>query len=113
MGIIIGAPFASGILATGVYAGAKNGYTPVDESISRSFHAIENICIKHQIPLKAAALQFPLGHKIVSSVIPGTMNPKQILENLQMMQHPIPDGFWQDLKTENLIHPEAPVPSNP
>ena len=50
---------------------------------------------------------------MVSSVIPGAMNPEQVLENLQMMQHPIPDGFWQDLKTENLIHPEAPVPSNP
>ena len=113
MGIIIGAPYASGILATGVSKGARYGYAPVKESISRRVHAIEDICREHQIPLKAAALQFPLGHKMVSSVIPGAMNPEQVLENLQMMQHPIPDGFWQDLKTENLIHPEAPVPSNP
>ena len=112
MGIIIGAPFASGILATGVSKGARYGYAPVKESISRRVQAIEDICREHQVPLKSAALQFPLGHKIVSSVIPSAMNPEQVLENLQIMRHPIPDGCWQDLKTENLIHPEATIPSN-
>ncbi|GIR32291.1 MAG: aldo/keto reductase [Deltaproteobacteria bacterium] len=81
-------------------------------SVLNRVKAIEKVCSEHKIPLKAAALQFPLGHPLVASVIPGAMHPDQVRDNLAMMKHPIPDSFWRDLKNEGLLHPEAPVHSN-
>ena len=112
MGVIIGAPYASGILATGASSEARYGYAPVEESVLNRVKAIEKVCSEHKIPLKAAALQFPLGHPLVASVIPGAMHPDQVRDNLAMMKHPIPETFWRDLKNEGLLHPEAPVHTN-
>ena len=112
MGIILGAPYASGILATGASSEARYGYAPVEDSVLNRVKAIEKVCSEHNIPLKAAALQFPLGHPLVASVIPGAMHPDQVRDNLAMMKHPIPDSFWRDLKNEGLLHHEAPVHSN-
>ena len=112
MGVILGAPYASGILATGASSEARYGYAPVEESVLNRVKAIEKVCSEHKIPLKAAALQFPLGHPLVASVIPGAMHPDQVRDNLAMMKHPIPYSFWRDLKNEGLLHPEAPIHSN-
>ena len=111
MGIILGAPYASGILATGASSKARYGYAPVEESVLNCVKAIEKVCSEHKIPLKAAALQFPLGHPLVASVISSAMHPEQVRDNLAMVKHPIPDTFWRDLKNEGLLHPEAPVHS--
>ena len=59
MGVILGAPYASGILATGASSEARYGYAPVEESVLNRVKAIEKVCSEHKIPLKAAALQFP------------------------------------------------------
>ena len=72
--------------------------------------AIEGLCNDHQIPLKAAALQFPLGHSLVASIIPGAFQPAQALENLQLVEHPIPSAFWDACISANLIRSEAPTP---
>ena len=72
--------------------------------------AIEGLCNDHQIPLKAAALQFPLGHSLVASIIPGALQPVQVLENRQLLEHPIPSAFWDDCKSANLIRSDAPTP---
>ena len=112
MGIIIGAPYASGILATGVFKEARYNYAAVEDSITKRVEAIERIGSYHQVPLKAAALQFPLGHPMVASIIPGANQPGHVLDTLEMMKHPIPDDYWGDLKNEGLLHPEAPIPTS-
>jgi D-threo-aldose 1-dehydrogenase len=63
------------------------------------------------VNLKAAALQFPLAHPAVVSIIPGGARPEEVTENIAMMSAPIPAGFWSSLKTEGLIDPQAPVPA--
>ena len=93
--------------STGAYP-----YRASEKSVLNRVKAIEKVCSEHKIPLKAAALQFPLGHPLVASVIPGAMFPDQVRDNLAIMKHPIPDIFWRDLKSEGLLHPEAPVHSN-
>ena len=65
------------------------------------------MCIRDR--LKAASLQFPLFHPLVASVIPGVLEKEEVLENIQMIRHPIPAEFWLDLKNSGLLHPEAPV----
>lgn len=109
IGIIIGSPYASGILATGSCEESKYGYTNASEQMRNKVQSIEKICEAHRIPIKAAALQFPLAHPLVSSVIPGSLSAAQVLDNIEMLKCPIPSEFWIELKQAGLLHPEAPV----
>ena len=72
---------------------------------------IEAVCVRHNVPLAAAALQFPLGHPSVASVIPGASRPEQVRRNVAAFGQRIPQDLWAELKTENLLRQDAPVPS--
>jgi D-threo-aldose 1-dehydrogenase len=110
VGLIIGAVFASGILATGPVQGAMfNYHEPTPDELKRVAQ-IQVVCSRYDVPLPAAALQFPLHHPLVASIIPGAFHPDQIRENLDLIRHPIPDPLWHDLKDEGLIHADAPTP---
>ncbi len=107
--IVIGAVFASGILATGATGDASYGYGPAPSAIKVKVRAIERVCAEHGIPLQAAALQFPMLHPAVAAIIPGAHDPAIIHRNLENFQRPIPPKLWRDLKAEGLIRPDAPV----
>jgi len=108
--VIIGAVFASGILAGPINPSSCYGYQPAEQTILEKARAIENVCNRYDVPLGAAALQFPLGHSVVASVIPGANRPDIVETNLKWIRAPIPSELWQELKAEKLIHPEAPTP---
>jgi len=107
--IIIGSPYASGILAAGSKYKSTYGYIPATNEILKKIKFIESICRKFDVPLKAAALQFTLFHPLVSSVIPGMLNKDEVMENIQMIKHPIPGELWLEMKKNGLLHHEAPV----
>ena len=109
IGIIIGSPYASGILTSGSRKESKYGYAAASKEMRKKVQSIEVICEANGIPLKAAALQFPLAHPQVSSVIPGALKAAQVKENLEMLKIHIPPEFWVELKQTGLLHPEAPV----
>jgi D-threo-aldose 1-dehydrogenase len=71
---------------------------------------IEAVCDRHAVPLAAAALQFPLGHPSVASVIPGAILPEHVTRNVASFRHPIPAAFWEELKQTGLLRADAPVP---
>lgn len=108
--VIIGAPFASGILVTGSQAGAKYAYGAASPEVQARVRGIEAVCAAHAVPLPAAALQFVLAHPAVVSVIPGAAHASEIVQNIAHLNRSIPPGFWADLKTQGLIDPAAPVP---
>ena len=70
---------------------------------------IDAICRAHGVALGAAALQFPLTHPSVVSVIPGMASPEQVAFNAARMADPIPDALWSDLKAAGLLHAAAPA----
>lgn len=70
---------------------------------------IEATCERHRVSLKAAAIQFPLHHPLVASVLTGSINAAQARENAQLIDVPIPDRFWRDLCQQGLIDPKAVV----
>jgi D-threo-aldose 1-dehydrogenase len=109
-GIVIGGVFASGLLATGPVAGAKYNYRDATPEELERCRKIERVCAAHGVPLAAAALQFPLGHPSVASVIPGALSPDQVTRNVENFRYPIPAGLWSDLKSESLIRADAPTP---
>jgi D-threo-aldose 1-dehydrogenase len=110
VGFVIGAPFASGILATGAMPGAHYRYSDATPEILARIRRIEAVCARHGVPLSAAALQFPLGHPSVASVIPGALLPEHVARNAAAFRHAIPAAFWAELKHEALLRPDAPVP---
>ncbi len=71
--IVVGGPYNSGILAVGTNTGAPlyYNYEPAPQEIVEKVRRIEAVCARHGVPLAAAALQFPLAHGLVASVIPG------------------------------------------
>jgi D-threo-aldose 1-dehydrogenase len=108
--IVIGGGFNGGILATGAVQGAKWNYAPAPAPIMEKVKKIEAVCARHNVPLPAAALQFLLAHPAVASHVPGTRNVQQMNQNLELVAHPIPAPFWQELKAEGLLRQDAPVP---
>ena len=107
--IIIGGPYNSGILATGAIDGAMYNYAPANDQLLGRVRQIEAVCARHEVPLKAAALQFPFGHEAVATTIPGARSAEEIQDNVRLIEHPIPDDFWAELKAESLIASETPT----
>jgi len=107
--IVIGSVFSSGITATGGGSEAVYGYKPPPPAVLAKVKGIEAVCARHNVPMRAAALQFPLFHPAVASIIPGAMAPEQVTENAALLHHSIPCDFWAELKAEGLMHPDAPT----
>jgi D-threo-aldose 1-dehydrogenase len=110
--IVVGGPYNSGILAVGTKSGAPlyYDYEPAPQAVIEKVCKIEAICDRHGVPLAAAALQFPLAHPLVASVIPGLDSPQRVEQTAALYRRKIPAALWQDLRHENLIHPDAPIP---
>lgn len=112
VGIILGGPYNSGILATGAVDGARYNYAPAPPEIRSRVKRLEAVCATHDTELIAAALQFPLAHPAVKTVIPGAATPREVLENAKVFATRVPAALWSDLKSEGLIHTDAPVPQD-
>ncbi|MFT7370500.1 MAG: D-threo-aldose 1-dehydrogenase [Octadecabacter sp.] len=110
VGIILGGPYNSGILATGAVDGAHYDYELAPEAILQRVRDLSAVCAAHDTPLIAAALKFPLGHAAVKSVIPGASSADEVRQNIEIFKTPIPPALWFDLKSQGLIRIDAPVP---
>lgn len=105
--IVVGGPLNSGILA-----GRDTwNYAPAPAEVMARVKAIAAICENHNVPLPAAALQFPLAHPAVAAIIPGPRNADEFVQNLALLRHKIPASLWSDLRGAGLLHPDAPVPN--
>ncbi|BDP44226.1 pyridoxal 4-dehydrogenase (plasmid) [Deinococcus aetherius] len=110
--VVIGGVYNSGLLA-GPGPGAPYNYAPAPPEVLARAQAIEAVCSRHGIPLKAAALQFPLAHPAVASVLVAGRVPEHLEENLRLLRAPIPPELWEDLKAGGLLAPDAPTPGAP
>ena len=97
IGVIVGGPFNSGILATGSSEQARYNYAPATPSILAQVRALEAICTSFRVPLAAAALAYPLRHAAVASVIPGIATPGEVAAMQKWTASPIPPEFWPEL----------------
>ncbi|MDO6695313.1 aldo/keto reductase [Aliiglaciecola sp. 3_MG-2023] len=110
--IILGGPYNSGILATGVKGSSVPyyNYQPAPKSIIEKVAQIEAVCAEFNVNLPAAALQFPLAHTAVATVIPGIDSAARMEQTIALFKETIPQGFWLKLKAKELIHAQAPLP---
>ena len=110
VGIILASVFNSGILATGPVEDAQYVYEDAPAEILEKVSRIEQVCRRHNVSLPAAAIQFPLAHSCVTTVIPGALHPRQVEEDLDYFQEEIPSALWAELKAEGLLRQDAPTP---
>jgi D-threo-aldose 1-dehydrogenase len=109
--IIIGGVYNSGILA-GPREGATFNYEPAARHWLERARRLEAVCDRHGVPLKAAAIQFPLAHPAVVTVLTGARSVAELEENVRMFRTEIPPALWQELRAEDLLPDEAPVPGD-
>lgn len=110
VGIVLGGPYNSGILATGPKPGAYYNYDPAPKEILERVGQIEAVCKAHKVKLAQAALRFPLHHPCVVSVIPGGVSPKEVALNAATMDVKLPKALWKDLKAKGLLRTDAKTP---
>ncbi len=107
--VIAGGVFNSGILSD-PKPGAHYNYRPAPPDLLQRAQRIQVVCESHGVPLRAAALQFPLGHPAVRTVVVGCRNAQQVDDTIRMFETPIPQALWEELKAERLLPDHAPTP---
>jgi D-threo-aldose 1-dehydrogenase len=107
--VIAGGVFNSGVLARPA-EGATFDYIPARAGVMATAHRLDAVCRRHGVPLAAAALQFPLGHPAVVSVLAGCRSPAEVDANVRLFGHRIPAALWDELRGEGLISEACPVP---
>lgn len=110
IGVVVGGPYNSGILASDLDAPGNYNYRPAPPEVIDRARRLKAVCDRHGVSLKAAALQFVLAHPAVSSAIPGPRSPEEVAENLALAAAPIPPALWAELKAEGLLAEDAAVP---
>lgn len=100
----------TGILATGAVPGAKYRYRDASPEIMERVARIEKVCRQFNVPLNAAATQFPLGHPAVTAIVVGADKKEHIAANIAALEIPIPAEFWQTLRAEGLLDSSVPTP---
>ncbi len=110
IGIMAGGTYNSGILAKGAQPGATYNYSEAPPEIMAKAKGLEEAALRHQVDLKAAASQFVFAHPAITCIIPGTRQPDRVSENFNLLKEDIPTEFWDELRNENLIRADAPLP---
>jgi D-threo-aldose 1-dehydrogenase len=100
--VIVGGVFNSGVLAD-PRPGATYEYAPADPEILERALAVQAVCERHGVPLRAAALQFPFTHPAVVSVLAGARSPAEVADAVRMFAVPVPDRLWRDLRDDGLL----------
>jgi D-threo-aldose 1-dehydrogenase len=107
--VVIGGVFNSGILIDPV-PGVNFNYVPADDAALAKAGAIKQICDKHNVPLAAAAIQFPLAHPRVCTVLMGPRTIWELENDLSLLEVEIPPQLWADLRHEGLLAVDVPTP---
>ena len=62
---------------------------------------IKALADRHEISIKAAALQFSLANPAVAAVVPGASKPERIVEDQNALNTVIPAAFWEEMREQN------------
>lgn len=100
--LIVGGVFNSGILAIGAKPGAPFDYEPASEEVLEKVRALEAVAARNGVPLAAAAMEFPLMHPAVASVLIGTAKPSSLERNLDLLGKEIPASAWAEFDAHTL-----------
>ncbi|MFC9596153.1 aldo/keto reductase [Streptomyces sp. NPDC056944] len=106
VGMVVGGPYSSGILAGGTHFEYQEAPAHIIERVTR----LKDLAAKHGVSIKAAALQFSLAHPVTAAVVAGATKPGRIAEDQAALNETVPAAFWQELRAADLVSPAAPLP---
>ncbi len=107
--VVVGGAMNSGILAD-PRPGGRFDYGPAPDPVVARARRLAEVCARHAVPLRAAAVQFPLAHPAVVSLAAGVRSVAHLREYPALMTQEIPADLWSELRAEGLIPRDAPVP---
>lgn len=97
--IVIGGAYNSGILAAGDNGDRKFNYADAPGEIVEKTDRLARICASYEVPLGAAAVQFPLRNKAVTSVLVGARSAQDLSASIDWFEREIPQELWGELDT--------------
>jgi D-threo-aldose 1-dehydrogenase len=106
--VIAGGVFNGGILADP--ESTTFDYRPASAETVERAQQLDRVCRRWQVPLAAAALQFPLGHPAITSLLAGCRSQDELDEDVRLLERRIPAGLWDDLRDEGLLPEDVPTP---
>jgi D-threo-aldose 1-dehydrogenase len=109
--VVAGGVFNSGLLAD-PSPRATYDYVPAPPELVERARRLADVCARHGVDLKAAALRFPLAHPAVACVLTGARSAAEMAENARFFAQPIPLALWDDLRRERLLDDRVPTPSS-
>ena len=105
---------AAGVMNSGLLANphpdSKYDYAPAPPALLARALAMKDLCRRHGVPLRAAALQFVFGHPLVVSAVIGARKIPHVDDAIASMQRQIPAQLWDDLRSEGLLPEDVPTP---
>lgn len=108
---------AAGVMNTGLLAdprpGARFDYRAAPPALVERAHRLRDVCARHGVPLRTAAIQFPLAHPAVVTLVIGVRSIEHLDEYPAALAVPIPADLWAELRAEGLLDPDAPTPDAP
>jgi D-threo-aldose 1-dehydrogenase len=102
VGVIAAGVFNGGVLAD-PRPGAYYDYEPAPAATLERARRIAAVCGRHDVPLAAAAIAFPLRHPAVTCVLVGARSPREVRADVADWQRPVPDELWDELAAEELL----------
>lgn len=106
--IVVGGPYSSGVLAGGTHF----EYQKASPEILAKVERIKATAARHNVSVKAAALQFSLAHPASVAVMPGASRPARIAEDQAALKEVIPADFWREMREQGLVAANAPLPTD-
>jgi D-threo-aldose 1-dehydrogenase len=109
--ILAAGPYNSGLLGASGAPGHNYDYAPASESVRARAQQFYDICEAAGVDVGAAALQFPLAHPAVATVVCGLRSADEVAVSVQRMEQHIPADLWRQLRNAELLGAQTPVPA--
>ncbi len=97
-GVLNAAPYGGGMLSKGPRVHQTYAYGTRDDQIPQAASAMEAVCLRHGVPLAAAALQFSMRSEVITSTVVGISSPRRFAQTLHLATVEIPDDLWSELE---------------
>lgn len=108
--ILVAGPYNSGLMGHAGAPGATYNYGEVDAATLQRAQRIYAACATHQVDVGALALQFPLAHPAVATVVAGMRSAEEATAAARRLRTQVPDAAWRDLHAAGLLAPWTPTP---
>jgi len=108
--VLVGGVMNSGLLAD-PRPGTHLDYAPADDAAVARARRLAEVCARHDVSLRSAAMQFPLAHPAVRGLIAGVRRVEHLDEYPTFLRLALPEALWADLRAEGLLREDAPVPA--